>query len=75
MLHGRVFITGDALHIHSPKAGIGMNFSLQDTYNLDWKIAHVVNEIATPDIPKTYDEERGSRPRSSSSLIDFSRSR
>ncbi|KAH7493397.1 hypothetical protein FOMA001_g2025 [Fusarium oxysporum f. sp. matthiolae] len=51
----RVFLTGDALHVHSPRAGIGINF----TYNLGWKIAHVVKGISPLSILKTYDEERG----------------
>ncbi|KAG5654915.1 hypothetical protein KAF25_010960 [Fusarium avenaceum] len=57
--HSRVFLTGDALHVHSPRAGIGMNFSIQDAYNLGWKIAHVVKGISPLSILKTYDEERG----------------
>ncbi|KAM0184990.1 hypothetical protein ACHAPI_012323 [Fusarium lateritium] len=57
--HSRVFLAGDALHVHSPRAGIGMNFSIQDAYNLGWKIAHVVKEISPLSILKTYDEERG----------------
>ncbi|KAK9241474.1 FAD-binding monooxygenase, partial [Lipomyces tetrasporus] len=38
----RVFIAGDACHTHSPKAGQGMNVSMMDTYNLGWKLAHVI---------------------------------
>uniref|UniRef100_A0A8H7NQR9 FAD-binding domain-containing protein n=1 Tax=Bionectria ochroleuca TaxID=29856 RepID=A0A8H7NQR9_BIOOC len=57
--HSRVFLAGDALHVHSPRAGIGMNFSIQDSYNLGWKIAHVVKGISPLHILKTYDEERG----------------
>ncbi|KAH7138751.1 FAD binding domain-containing protein [Dendryphion nanum] len=57
--HSRVFLTGDALHCHSPRAGIGMNFSIQDAYNLGWKIAHVVKGISPLNILTTYDEERG----------------
>ncbi|KAF7628385.1 hypothetical protein AFLA_003744 [Aspergillus flavus NRRL3357] len=57
--HSRVFLVGDALHVHSPRAGIGMNFSIQDAYNLGWKIAHVVKGISPLSILKTYDEERG----------------
>ncbi|KAL1876075.1 hypothetical protein Plec18167_005336 [Paecilomyces lecythidis] len=54
----RVFLAGDAVHTHSPKAGQGMNVSMQDTYNLGWKIANVVNGIADPAILKTYQSER-----------------
>ncbi|WYZ41105.1 hypothetical protein EsH8_IV_001446 [Colletotrichum jinshuiense] len=57
--YSRVFLAGDALHVHSPRAGIGMNFSMQDAYNLGWKIAHVVQGISPLSILKTYDEERG----------------
>ncbi|OMP84247.1 Phenol 2-monooxygenase [Diplodia seriata] len=56
--HERVFLAGDAVHTHSPKAGIGLNFSLQDTYNLGWKVAHVIKGIAKPSILKTYETER-----------------
>ncbi|WP_371067978.1 FAD-dependent monooxygenase, partial [Salmonella enterica] len=38
----RVFIAGDACHTHSPKAGQGMNVSMQDTFNLGWKMVHVL---------------------------------
>jgi len=37
----RVFIAGDACHTHSPKAGQGMNVSMQDSFNLGWKLASV----------------------------------
>ncbi|KAK2666833.1 hypothetical protein RAB80_017254 [Fusarium oxysporum f. sp. vasinfectum] len=57
--HSRVFLAGDALHVHSPRAGIGMNFSIQDAFNLGWKIAHVLKGISPLSILKTYDEERG----------------
>ncbi|BGP32394.1 hypothetical protein JCM10296v2_004175 [Rhodotorula toruloides] len=54
----RVFIAGDACHTHSPKAGQGMNTSMMDTYNLGWKLAHVLQGKAMPDLLKTYSEER-----------------
>ena len=38
----RVFIAGDACHTHSPKAGQGMNVSMQDAFNLGWKLAAVL---------------------------------
>ncbi|KAL9052382.1 MAG: hypothetical protein Q9206_004331 [Seirophora lacunosa] len=56
----RVFLAGDAIHTHSPKAGQGMNVSMQDTYNLGWKLAMVVKGIAKPSILKTYETERRS---------------
>ena len=42
----RVFTAGDACHTHSPKAGQGMNVSMQDTFNLGWKLAHVLHRDA-----------------------------
>lgn len=55
----RVFLTGDACHTHSPKAGQGMNTSLQDGYNIGWKLAAVLKGQAPPDLLKTYALERG----------------
>ncbi|KAJ5385000.1 Monooxygenase FAD-binding [Penicillium concentricum] len=57
--HNRVFLAGDAVHTHSPKAGKGMNVSIQDTYNLGWKLASVIKGKATPSILHTYQAERG----------------
>ncbi|KAH7312924.1 FAD binding domain protein [Rhexocercosporidium sp. MPI-PUGE-AT-0058] len=54
----RIFLAGDAVHTHSPKAGQGMNVSMQDTFNLGWKIAAVVNGTANRSILKTYQSER-----------------
>lgn len=54
----RVFLAGDAVHTHSPKAGQGMNVSMQDAYNLGWKLGLVVKGVAQPDILKTYQSER-----------------
>lgn len=54
----RVFLAGDAVHTHSPKAGQGMNVSMQDSYNLGWKIAHCVQKKAPRSILKTYQSER-----------------
>ncbi|KIK79749.1 hypothetical protein PAXRUDRAFT_36365 [Paxillus rubicundulus Ve08.2h10] len=54
----RVFIAGDACHTHSPKAGQGMNASMNDTHNLAWKIAHVLRGWASPSLLKTYELER-----------------
>ncbi|KAK6201924.1 hypothetical protein LQW54_009238 [Pestalotiopsis sp. IQ-011] len=58
--HNRVFLAGDAVHTHSPKAGQGMNVSMQDTYNLGWKLALVIKGIAQPSILSTYEDERRS---------------
>ncbi|KAI9646374.1 hypothetical protein NHQ30_004364 [Ciborinia camelliae] len=54
----RIFLAGDAVHTHSPKAGQGMNVSMQDTFNLGWKIAAVLNGTADRSILKTYQSER-----------------
>ncbi|KAB5511367.1 FAD binding domain protein [Coniochaeta sp. 2T2.1] len=54
----RIFLVGDAVHTHSPKAGQGMNVSMQDTYNLCWKIASVLNGTSDRSILKTYQSER-----------------
>lgn len=64
----RVFLAGDAVHTHSPKAGQGMNVSMQDAYNLGWKLGLVVKGIATSDILKTYQSERR---RIAQDLIEF----
>jgi len=54
---GRVFIAGDAAHIHPPTGGQGLNTSIQDAYNLGWKLAAVVH--GAPDaLLDTYEEER-----------------
>jgi len=54
----RVFLAGDAVHTHSPKAGQGMNVSMQDTFNLCWKISSVLNGTSDRSILKTYQSER-----------------
>lgn len=64
----RVFLAGDAVHTHSPKAGQGMNVSMQDAFNLGWKIGLVVKGVAQPSILKTYQSERR---RVAQDLIDF----
>ncbi|RAL04537.1 uncharacterized protein BO80DRAFT_490786 [Aspergillus ibericus CBS 121593] len=56
--HDRVFLAGDAAHTHSPKAGQGMNVSMQDTYNLVWKLGSVITGTAAPRILDTYNLER-----------------
>jgi phenol 2-monooxygenase len=54
----RVFIAGDACHTHSAKAGQGMNVSMQDAFNLGWKIASVLGGRAKPELLETYTVER-----------------
>jgi len=55
---GRVFVAGDAAHIHSPSGGQGMNTGIQDAYNLGWKLALVARGRAAPALLETYEEER-----------------
>lgn len=54
----RVFTAGDACHTHSPKAGQGMNVSMQDTFNLGWKLVHVLQGRASADLLHSYSSER-----------------
>ncbi|MDB5223421.1 MAG: hypothetical protein JWN83_2088 [Chitinophagaceae bacterium] len=56
--HGKIFLAGDAAHVHSPAGGQGMNTGLQDTYNLAWKLALVVNGQADAALLNSYNEER-----------------
>jgi 2-polyprenyl-6-methoxyphenol hydroxylase-like FAD-dependent oxidoreductase len=65
-----VFIAGDACHTHSPKAGQGMNFSMQDTFNLGWKLAATLRGLAAPALLDTYSAERQVVAQE---LIDFDR--
>ena len=57
-MYERVFLAGDAIHTHTAKAGKGMNLSMQDAYNLGWKLASVLHGVADPSILKTYHLER-----------------
>jgi phenol 2-monooxygenase len=66
----RVFLTGDSCHTHSPKAGQGMNLSLQDGYNIGWKLATVLKGLTSPDLLKTYNLER---EKTAADLIKFDR--
>jgi phenol 2-monooxygenase len=54
----RVFITGDACHTHSAKAGQGMNVSMQDGFNLGWKLGHVLEGRSPEALLATYSAER-----------------
>jgi 2-polyprenyl-6-methoxyphenol hydroxylase-like FAD-dependent oxidoreductase len=54
---GRVFLAGDAAHVHSPAGGQGMNTGIQDAYNLGWKLAAVVAGAADT-LLDAYEEER-----------------
>jgi hypothetical protein len=55
---GRVFVAGDAAHIHPPTGAQGMNTGIQDACNLAWKLAHVVRGEAGPALLTSYDAER-----------------
>jgi phenol 2-monooxygenase len=54
----RVFITGDACHTHSAKAGQGMNVSMQDGFNIGWKLGHVLEGRSPEALLATYSAER-----------------
>jgi phenol 2-monooxygenase len=66
----RVFIAGDACHTHSPKAGQGMNVSMQDAFNLGWKLASVLRGRSAPSLLHSYSAERQAVAKE---LIDFDR--
>lgn len=66
----RVFLTGDACHTHSAKAGQGMNVSMQDGFNLGWKLGSVLTGRSPASLLSTYGAER--RP-VAQQLIDFDR--
>ncbi|KAI1268605.1 thioredoxin-like protein [Xylariaceae sp. FL1019] len=69
-VHHRVFLGGDACHTHSPKAGQGMNVSLQDGYNIGWKLAAVLRKQVDPKLLETYILERQA---TAGDLINFDR--
>jgi len=54
----RIFIAGDACHTHSAKAGQGMNVSMQDAFNLGWKLAAVLRGHSPQSLLRTYSQER-----------------
>ncbi|MEW1908876.1 FAD-dependent monooxygenase [Kitasatospora sp. NPDC085895] len=55
---GRVFLAGDAAHVHSPAGGQGLNTSIQDAYNLGWKLGRVLRDGAPADLLDSYEPER-----------------
>ncbi len=55
---GRVLLVGESARIHYPASGVGMNFCLQDAFNLGWKLAYVVKGLSDPSILDSYDSER-----------------
>lgn len=66
----RVFIAGDACHTHSAKAGQGMNVSMQDGFNLGWKLGQVLSGTSRPELLRTYSQERQEVAKN---LIEFDR--
>ena len=56
--HGRVFLLGDAAHIHSPAGGQGMNTGMQDAFNLAWKLALVIRGACGDRLLESYSAER-----------------
>lgn len=57
-LHGRTLLAGDAVHVHSPFGGQGMNTGIQDAFNLAWKLALVARGRAPQALLKSYEQER-----------------
>ncbi|SDG20768.1 2-polyprenyl-6-methoxyphenol hydroxylase [Lentzea fradiae] len=55
---GRVFLAGDAAHVHPPTGGQGLNLGVQDAFNLGWKLAAAVQGWAPEDLLDTYEAER-----------------
>ena len=56
--HGRIFLAGDAAHVHSLVAGQGMNTGIQDAFNLAWKLALVTQGVVPESWLDTYESER-----------------
>ncbi|MFA5605688.1 MAG: FAD-dependent monooxygenase [Leucobacter sp.] len=67
---GRVFLMGDACHTHSAKAGQGMNVSMQDGWNLGWKLGYALQGLSPDALLQTYSDERRVTAKN---LIDFDR--
>ncbi|GHF35267.1 2-polyprenyl-6-methoxyphenol hydroxylase-like FAD-dependent oxidoreductase [Amycolatopsis bartoniae] len=55
---GRVSLVGEATRVHYPASGMGMNYCIQDAFNLGWKLAFVIAGDAPQRLIKTYDTER-----------------
>jgi 2,4-dichlorophenol 6-monooxygenase len=55
---GRVFCGGDAVHRHPPSSGLGSNTSIQDAFNMAWKLAYVIRGWADPGLLDSYSAER-----------------
>ena len=63
MRRGRIFLAGDAAHVHSPVGGQGMNTGIQDALNLTWKFALVLRGAAKPELLDSYNAERHANAR------------
>lgn len=57
-MNGRVFCLGDAVHRHTPMNGLGSNTSIQDAFNIAWKLALVINGQAEASLLDSYNDER-----------------
>jgi rifampicin monooxygenase len=55
---GRILLAGDAVHVHPPLGGQGLNLGIQDAFNLGWKLAAAINGWAPDDLLDTYETER-----------------
>ena len=64
---GRVLLAGDAVHIHSPAGGQGLNTGIMDAHNLGWKLALVASGRAPDALLDSYGSERRQWPRTCSS--------
>lgn len=55
---GRVILVGESMRLHYPASGVGMNFCIQDAFNLGWKLGAVLAGFAPPALLDTYEQER-----------------
>ena len=71
---GRVFVLGDAAHIHSPTLAQGMNAGIQDAWNLGWKLALVQSSLTRPSLLDSFEEERMLVEHTVLQMTDFTQS-
>jgi 2-polyprenyl-6-methoxyphenol hydroxylase-like FAD-dependent oxidoreductase len=69
--YGRVFLAGDAAHVHSPASGQGMNLGIQDAFNLAWKLGLVHQGLAAESLLDSYSSERQTAGRRVLKMTDF----
>jgi 2-polyprenyl-6-methoxyphenol hydroxylase-like FAD-dependent oxidoreductase len=67
----RIFLAGDAAHIHSPAGGQGMNTGIQDAFNLSWKLGLVAKQVASPKLLDSFHSEREPVASSVLALTDY----